>query len=237
MIQQVHTTLLLPNELVTLVNRLIAIIEKALANIPFIQKVIKLVKDDLVDLEKTLTKDLSSEYTQQLLDRDNLRDSAFLGLRDFVRANTHRINLEIVKAAEMVYNIIKKHGTALYKMGYIQQSAKLKLLFNELNEPLVQQALATIQAASWYEELKSTQAEFEQMYAEKITDATKKDYPQLYDAKAKLGRDLSVLLDAISVVEKIDDEPDVTTIVHQINEVITDVMTQARARRTRATKE
>jgi hypothetical protein len=182
-------------------------------------------------------KDKSSVYTEKMAEKDAERDAAFLALRDFAKANANRSDNRVSTAANVIINRIKKHGWTLYSLGYSDQTANLNLLFEDLDAPDAVSAMQVIGAEGWYADLKNAQAEFENTYKEKVSGEAQEDYLRLREAFTVLGRHLNVLLDTIGLLQELDETGNIDTVVQQINEVITDVMTTARARRTRQTED
>ena len=210
MLKELSITYLSPSELLTTSERIDAIISEALSDQPFVTKISGVMKTDLDNLQESMGKDKSSVYTEKLAGKDAERDAAFLALRDFAKANANRSD---------------------------NQTAALNLLFEDLDAPDAVSAMQVIGADSWYADLKNAQAEFENTYKEKVSSEAQEDYLRLREAFTVLGRHLNVLLDTIGLLQELCETENIDTVVEQINEVITDVMTTARARRTRQTED
>ena len=237
MLKELSITYLSPSELLTTSERIDAIISEALSDQPFVTKISGVMKTDLDNLQESMGKDKSSVYTEKLAGKDAERDAAFLALRDFAKANANRSDNQVSSAANLIIGRIKKHGWTLYSMGYSDQTAALNLLFEDLDAPDAVSAMQVIGADSWYADLKNAQAEFENTYKEKVSSEAQEDYLRLREAFTVLGRHLNVLLDTIGLLQELCETENIDTVVEQINEVITDVMTTARARRTRQTED
>ncbi|MBN2092416.1 hypothetical protein JW964_22535 [candidate division KSB1 bacterium] len=236
MISELSTTLLNPSELSTTAGRLVNIARNVAATEPFIQKNIDLILQDIRMLEEVMSRDRNSEYTTQLLKKDEERDAAFIALRDYAKACTNHRVPAMNQAGEFINAIIKKYGWTLYSLGYTQESAQLALLFNDLDTPEATAALKTVGAESWYADLKAAQQTFEETFTTKMVSDAKEDYPYLREAKTKLSRHLNVLLSAMSILEELDGDGNLAAIINPMNEVINSIMTTVRARKTRTEK-
>ena len=64
--------------------------------------------------------------------------------------------------------MIRKYGTSLQNDGYKEQSAKLDLLFQDLEDEESAAYLATLKLETDLEELKRGQLAFSQVYNEKL---------------------------------------------------------------------
>ena len=85
----------------------------------------------------------------------------------FAKANASRSKPKIAAAGALIYGIFETRGLTLYRFGYNQQSAAMNLLIEDLSAPEAIQALATINAASWFDDLIVAQEEFEQIVSNK----------------------------------------------------------------------
>ena len=237
MLKDLSITYLSPSELLTTSERIDAIISEALSDQPFVTKISGVMKKDLDNLQESMGKDKSSVFTEKMAETDAKRDATFLALRDFSKASANRSDNKVSAAADLIINKIKKHGWTLYSMGYSDQTAALNLLFDDLDAADAVSAMQVIGADGWYTDLKNAQAEFENTYKEKVSTEAREDYLRLREAFSVLGRHLNVLLDTIGLLQELGETENIDTLVEQINEVITDVMTTARARRTRQTED
>jgi hypothetical protein len=184
-------------------------------------------------MEKVLARVRNNAYTQQLFMRDEGRDQAFVALRDLAKASANRALFEVSQAGVLISDLIKRYGFFLHRLGYTQESTQLQLLIKELDQPTAMAALKIIGAESWFADLKAAQASFEETYHQKVTLDAQEDVPLLRAAKAKLGRHLQLLLDCVGLLEETNEPAEISLVVEKLNQVITDDMTPARARKKR----
>ena len=121
-----------------------------------------------------------------------------------------------------------------------RQSAALNLLLDDLSRPEAQKALKVIQAGSWLDDLRAAHELFERTYIEKVAAESQQDFPSLRDARGRLVDHVETLLGSVEVlrqsIERDGTDAELATLgelVEQLKEIITEVMTVARARRTR----
>ena len=237
MVKDLSVSILSYSELLTTSERIDQIVSETFTEYPFMMKLSGQVKDDVKDMTGSLGKDRTSAFTEKLAEMDAGRDSAFLALRDLAKASVNRSDAQVSAAAQVIINKIKNRGQTLYALGYSDETTALNMLFNDLDAPDVTAAIQTIGAESWYADLKNAQAAFENTYNDKVSSEAQEDYLRLREAFSKLGRHLSLMLDAAGLLQELGEPENIDAVIEQINEVITDVMTTARAHKTRQTEE
>lgn len=235
MLMDFSVSLLFPTELRTLVRRIVQI-TRELGLDGFFQKLLQLIGQDEKDLESVLVRQRESEFTPLLTNADNDRDEAFIAFRNFVNACSRRKNGDVATAASLLTELIRKHGWTLYGFANPQESAALNLLFKDLDQPKAAEAVQRIGAESWYADLKEAQVAYETLYQNKVSTEAQENYPQLRNAKFKLGRHAQLLTECIGTLYEAEPTPELAKAIDQINQVITDVMTPVRARQTRNAK-
>lgn len=237
MLNELHTTFLSYEELNTIAGRISGTVGGHIADYPFLGELKGLLETDIVNLGAALNRDRTSEFTALIGQGDSQRDSTFIAFRDYIKACSSRRVLEVAAAGEYLTNIVKKHGWTLYARTYTEETAALKALFAELDGAEAATAMQTLNAAPWYDDLKAAQAAFEETYNNKITAEAQADYPLLRETRSSIIRHLTALLDFIRVLGEVNASGAYATMVEQLNEIINDVMTVARARRTREEQE
>ncbi len=237
MLNELYTTFLSYEELNTVAGRISDTVGGHIADYPFLGELTGLLKTDIGNLGAALNRDRTSKFTVLIEQSDNQRDSSFIALRDYLKACSSRSVLELATAGEYLTAIVKKHGWTLYARTYTEETAALKALLTELDGTEATTAIQTLNAAPWYDDLKAAQAAFEETYNNKITAEAQADYPLLRETRSKIIRHLTALLDFIRVLGEVNTSDTYTAMVEQLNEIINDVMTVARARRTRETQE
>jgi hypothetical protein len=224
-------SILNPNELYTISCRIVEASMDAFSSNAYVTTLCERIERGNRDLAKGLGRSLNSEFTSVLLDKDQVRDNAFIGLRDYIRAFCHSSDTEKATAATTLAIIFENVGNTVYTMGYAVETAKLNILIGNLSSPLAQQAIATIDATEWFEHLKTGQMEFEKVYKTKVETEAFIDYPLVKDAKEKISRYLRALLSYIETNSDLD-AAQYAAPKDIINEIITKIVSTARARNT-----
>ncbi|MCA9214863.1 MAG: hypothetical protein KDB27_17450 [Planctomycetales bacterium] len=240
MIKNLQTSYLQNTELTVVAQRLLDVVTEALPTEPSIQNAAEAVRLDIQQVNAALNRLSASEYTAQLAERDEVRDQAFIALRDFAKAYSSRPVADLSAAGTRIYELFVNHGLTAYRSGYTDQSAEMILLIEQLSEPEAQQALDTIGAGAWFEELRDAQSSFEQVMKAKAQAKSDDDTPAVREARSDLIRNVDTLLGTIDVLKKLEDRSEAKTnletlddLIIAVNEIITDVTGVARARRTR----
>ena len=87
-------------------------------------------------------------------------------------------------------------------------------------------------ADGYYAELKQAEADFQKLYDQRLDEDGKKDYPTLSQAKKATVPYVNILIDAINVLE-VTAPGTHTALIGKMNAITTEVMSTARARKTR----
>jgi len=232
MLNNLHTSLLLPAELAEAADKYFRVIVEEKLSDPFVDKVTALLNKGVNQLKESLTAVRVNALIDSVAAADAVRDDSYIGFREVVDAAKRRRNDKVQKAHEVIWPIIKKAGTMLYSEGYTQQSGKLKALFKELDKAKNQSYLAALNADGYYAELKQAEASFQKLYDQRLNEEGKKDYPTLSEAKKATIPYMNILLDAINILE-VTAPGTHTALIGKMNAITTEVMSTARARKTR----
>ena len=227
--KELPVSILSSAELNTFANRLVGVSNEALADNPYVVTLGTLIAKSNADLSVSLGKTLGSEYTSKLLVQDQVRDHAFIGFRDYVSSFTHDKNVEKKGAAIVLASIIENVGNTIYMLGYAVESSKMNSLITNLRTPQAQQAIETIGAGEWFEQLTTSQEEFEKLYKTKVEADSEINYLTIKDSRMIISRYLQALLIFIGTNSDLDGakyEP----VKDKINALITDAVAVARGR-------
>ena len=176
----------------------------------------------------------ASVFTQQLSELDAKRDTAFMAFKMYVEACSKSIRQELSDAALVILPIIKTHGTSLHRKSRQSQTASLNSLFAAIgNSRSTSSAITSMGATNWLDDLKASQAEYAQMDANRNTEyANREDYNPDQDYR-ELRKTSEELMQAIVVLNTIDDTGAYEPFINEINEIIEKTNTPALARATR----
>jgi len=159
-------------------------------------------------------------------------DRLFLGFRKCVDAFQYHWEDDKREAAERLVNVIRRHGWSLYRFGYTKQSAATNALLSELDKEPSSADVTLLAMQEWTERMKSGQQEFEgTLNQREALDAIEK--PVLLETRKQVYADLSASLNYLESMAEFNATPEMEELINTINEVITNVTTSAKARRTR----
>jgi len=220
------------NELYTASTRIVDASEGSLGSDPYASTLCLHIGQGNSDLAKAMGKALYSEFTPVLLVRDQERDDGFISLRDYASSCSHGKNSIQAAAGRSISAIFDNVGNSVSNLGYAKETAKLKTLIEALETPAAQQALKTIGATERFEELKSSQDEFEKTYQIKIKTESDINYPLVKDSKSRITKYLKTLLYYIDTNSDLDGAI-FGAAKEAINQIITDTVAIAHSRATR----
>lgn len=200
---------------------------------PFIKINITLVRSDIQNVEAALNRTSDSEYTKLIFNKDKKRDDCFISFKDAIRPFLRKDNPEIVEAAEYLVKIIEKHGTTLYSLGYVEQTSVMKLLFTDLQTGKAKGAMQKLPGLqSWYDDMVQAEKDFEDTYVDKTEDTSDKSILPLKQSLPVLSRHLIALVENIKIIN--DNAPgSCDALIDQMNIIISEIMTTAKANKTR----
>lgn len=216
------------HDYIVLATHLSKIITSAEITINFITLVNDLIIKDVELLKVCLADDGGNEYTEILAFKDDERDEAFLAFKKLINALT--VKSRFKEDAIVIQTIMKKYHASLHDLSYEDQSEQMEKLISELNEEKNMRRIRSIAADLWYNDMVTTQNDFEEMYRKKLSTENKKSYPSFRDARAKLVHHLKVLINCFSIYEELEYN-DYRKVINKINKLISEVITKARVRK------
>ena len=225
-------SLLNSNELYAIAIRIVEACKLSHPDNEYLMKLCVLILVANSDLRRGLGRTFNSEFTSQLLDSDEERDNAFVGLRDYIRSFCNSGDTVKDKAGVYLSEIVSSVGNSIHRMPYATETTKLDVLFEDLSTPAAGEALATIMATERLERLKEKQQNFEKVYQSKVAAEAGIDFPLIKNSKETITFYLKGLLSYIETNSK-SEPAQFSSIEEKINGIITDAVALARARGTR----
>lgn len=186
------------------------------------------------ELSEALNVKKSSEFTSKLKELDDIRDDAFIAMRDQIESSTKRRKKpELQAAAIKIHELFEKHGNTLYSLGYADQTGKMHQFEADLATPEMQEAIDKSKTRELYEEMLESQKDFEELYQGKLETENDGDKPKRAFVIPALKFHLMLLIKNIIFLAEPDGSPFAET-RRLIGEAVDDIMTIAKARKTRA---
>lgn len=228
----IQETLLTSGEVHTTSERIASIISDILSTDPFIGKVILLVLNWNREISKAIGRTTDSTIVELLLVKDILRDNKYVSFRDFANAFVRSDDEALRNAAKIITDIIRELGWGMHRLGYAAESSKLTALIDKLETEPAKSAITTLGATALFEGLKTAQADFETTIKQKVDAKTAEDFEKTRICRKALARYLNSLINYIDMMAEIDGG-NYQVASDKIDEVLTEVISIARARQTR----
>jgi hypothetical protein len=178
-----------------------------------------------------------SRLTEELIVLDNRRGRAFVALRDIIHGLSVSLIEEMAFKAAVLYALIDKYGTQLYRLNYKGETAILISLFNDFDLATNHELLTDLQLISYYDSLKTAQKEFERVNEQKSHEKTV--YTNESEAALQILEELFPVLTSLVALIQLNNEFEPAkygSIYHQVVTYITETNQVARARKTRKEK-
>jgi hypothetical protein len=235
MIKKISFRKLSHNELITLCLRLITAIEAvATINTGFVAKVLPILIEFNKKFVLAVNRSQKNAFTDILKAKDKRRDDAFRSIRDVVLGYARCLNDIKRTAAKRLLEIFKRNNWTLYIDGYQEESAELNQLISEMENKESQDSIKTLNINDLYDDIKSTQKDFEDAFYSKANETTKEDYAIITEIRPKLMSNLTDLLQRIGSDAKFaDDGNGYKELLNTINNILTETDTIAKSRITR----
>lgn len=216
-------------EFYTVSSRTLKILTENIPDDPYVKTLLGNLQQGVAGMEKALGRVLKSNFTSVILEKDEIRDKCFLGLREYIKSKTYSLDQQQASAAYQLYNVLAGNGISIYYMGYAKESARLNTLLSQYRADQYSQMLNVIGAANLFIELEKAQGEFEKTYKLKVETEAEIDFPLLKESRIGLMETIRPLLTYIGSNAVLN--PQVyKPLEDKIDEVITDVVALARTR-------
>jgi hypothetical protein len=235
MIKKTSLRKLSHNELITLCLRIITAIEAVVAiNTGVVAKALELLKGWYHKFVPVVNRSLKNELVELLKEKDNIRDDAFRTIRDVILGYSRCLNPVKKQMAVKLLKIFERHGWTLYLDGYQDESAELNLLISELEMPENLNAITTLNISDLFEDVKSSQKDFEDAFYNKANAAVKEDYSIITATRPQLITSLNNLLERIDSDSKFaEDAKTYKDLTNTINSILSETATIVKSRTTR----
>ncbi|GAB4231506.1 MAG: hypothetical protein Tsb0034_03900 [Ekhidna sp.] len=226
MLKQLSHSLLTSEELVKTAERLIQAVSKP-THKDILKKRIEKTREASNLLSDALNESLSNVHASRVQQADLQRDDAFQAFKYGVLSASYRPDGPVKMAGEALVEIVRKHGFSLYNLGYIAQSEAMRNLMSDLSSR--KHEISNSGVADLLEEMVSANEHFNEIYHEKLDEGIGRETPQLVVRKAELSKQLTLFFHHVELLEE-DKEAGIPELIETLNEIITEVMKQARGR-------
>ena len=211
----------------------IKVLEQFFSDNPMIIALIVLLKKSLDKLNAALSAVRINSLIQEAYELDQIRDDAFMMFRDMIAVFGRSSDPAELAAYQELWPVIEKLGTTLYADGYLEESAKLETLYQEMKKPEKEAALSALSLEDKLERLKVADQNFNEVYDSKLEQKAKQSFPTIKEARAELKPLIADLLPTLRMMARTAPEGTDLSWVDLIDEHTNQVMAQIAARRTR----
>lgn len=220
-------------ELAAITDSYLKILSKYFPDHPFIIAIAGLLSGALVKLNEAMAAIRINKLIEEVFDLDQRRDSAFIMFRDLIFSFA-RTDVATEKAAyNEIWPVIERLGTTLYAEGYLEQSGRLKTLFQEMAKPKKAEALTVLGATERLAKLHTAEQNFLAIYESRLEEDAKKSYPTIRGARRELSPLINDLMPTLRMIARTTPEGIDLPWIDLINEQTDQVMKKIAARRTR----
>lgn len=152
-------------DLATLAQRIIIASDSGNYDIISGHQLLSEVKTIYADYDMVYTKSTYSGKGNDVASADRDRDISFRALKNFLDGYRKMPSLSNYQFAEDLYQIFKLYDLSLDKMSYSSQTAQMKKLIEDLEKPENIQKLNALSLFPTFEDMKSKQNSFKQIFA------------------------------------------------------------------------
>lgn len=230
MIKSVHFALLTPNQLYSLSEGTLALYRTSNLSEGPVAPFLNGLSGAHDDFSKAFKRDDKSPYTEQKALLDSERDEAFFAFRGFVEACTHRKNPEISEPAREICEVIRRYGWSSWSEGYQKQSAIFANMLEELETKMADDMNA-FGATPWFEELKDAQQAFTDLKLKSVSNTV--DAVTLTETRTPLEQSLRNIYSMTGLLAQTEESGTLNQLSLDLNELIGQIMSVARAAQTR----
>ncbi|MCG8410109.1 MAG: DUF6261 family protein [Bacteroidales bacterium] len=110
---------------------------------------------NLTVLEQAMLKNTTKVYTNTIYKLDQLFDDSYKSLKLFIRVYIHTADVVKKNAANILWELIRKHGTGLNNFGYTKQISRAQNLLAEIDrDPRNKKAVKVIACETFIADMK-----------------------------------------------------------------------------------
>ncbi len=171
--------------------------------------------------DKTLQPFRKTGHTQTLLELDDERDAALLGIRKIARAFADFPETQTAEAATRLLRIFEKYGKAPQSLSLTQQTGVVVNLLQDLEEPAAKTDLQTIGATGWAERLKEANSRFETIYRQRTREEAAVETGQTAVMRKAMQEALTQTCNLINALALVNGSQPYEQLIDNINREIT----------------
>ena len=140
----------------------------------------------------------AGKFTENLEKSDRERDDALVTLLSFVKAFS-RVKVPAIQTAYEELNQLFKHYKGITTTSYEKETESINHLLKQLAQSNYQSSIQALNLAEYIESLKASQAKFETVYKERLTEQAEKTPSQAKALRLELTEIYEFLVDFTAI--------------------------------------
>ena len=161
---------------------------------------------------------LKSEFTDDLVEADNERDSIFRGFFDLVKSGTNHFNPDIKAASERIMFVLEDAGNP-NELPFNEQTATISALVDKLRTENADD-LTTTNASAWINEIEAKNSAFENLTRTRYTREANKTTLRMKEVRLGVDKTYHKIVQLINALIVVNGEAGYTGFVNELNERI-----------------
>lgn len=196
---------------------------------------VEAVRAKNLQLTTALQKLNYASITKQMKADDSLRDHGFVNLRTYAQVCAGRKDPTWAQAGQLLVNAIKRTGWGMNRKGNKEETMLVDTLLAEFdNQPKLREAIATINAQEWIDEIREGHASYQQHDLLRDDAKESKDKVSSKRAAQELCQAINKLFRYINFHVEFKDSEPYKTLADSLNTTIAESRRTLKQRATRA---
>ena len=225
-------TILDDAELLDLARRLSAAIGSSQADHGWFGPIVDDVHSQIQDMNAVRNRQTGSDLTESIREADERRDKAYLMFRTGLEFRELSDDGNQSTAATNLLQLLRRREYSMQRMSDRDQTVELNALLGDLSDSSAQNDLSTVGLTAEADALRQAQQVYVNLIDERAAEEGSRQSPSLRTVRSLLREDLIVAVFSLNFAER-RDPAQFTELVESVSEHVTEVVANARARRTR----
>jgi hypothetical protein len=160
-----------------------------------------------------------SDYTQEILEQDHVRDGIFRGFADAVQSALHHFNPAKREAAKRIETVVEHYGNIAAK-NYDQETAAIDDLIRELAAGDYPSFISTLALNDWVTQLGNENQTFKSLMAERYTEVSQRPTARMRAARVETDKAFRTIINQIEALALVNGEGDNEPFIKELNAVL-----------------
>ncbi|TPN89304.1 DUF6261 family protein [Aquimarina algicola] len=229
MIKEVHFSYLNPENLISLAEQSIGVIQKNHEAETVFDKSIQKAEAAITLARQAVGTSTKENLTDQVFTADMNRDTSYNAIRLHVEAGTKRHrNIQYQEASTRLQQLLNKHGRGINKLPYAEQSTAVKALLQELDTQTAQTDILITGLRGFVTDLDQDQQDFDIVFAKRNTEKAESTAITDKEAIRVLKPEMVnfyTLVNAFYINEQV---PGIDTTIEELNVIIDRIVNSAK---------